>query len=309
MPLVSVIIPTCNQSDLVKETVQSVLAQTLGDFEVIVVDDGSTDDTRAIITGIQDARVKYFYKPNGGVSSARNYGLAKAIGEYVAFLDHDDLWPTNFLEVMVSHLAREREYGLVYCPITIIHENSKIEKSHNAEFCKSGWITVDLFQKSMVWTSTAVIRASALKNFCYDEALSGKYEDGDFYLRLSVRIPFLFIRKVEAIRREHTENLSRKIGVHPQRILVAERFYFNLGGYKIISRTIARRKISHACRKVAESHRLEGCRSAAICLYKRAIRYWPFDLRLYAGLVQGFLLNKTKDPNPDWKMPEPLHGK
>ena len=74
----------------------------------------------------------------------------------------------------------------------------------------------------------------------------------------------------------------------------------------MIPRAIAKRKISHACRKVAEAKRLEGSLYAALCLYKRAIRYWPFDLRLYLGLVRSLLLIKKNDQNPNWKMPEPL---
>jgi hypothetical protein len=99
--------------------------------------------------------------------------------------------------------------------------------------------------------------------------------------------------------------LSCSVGVQPTRILVLERFYFQLGGDKVIPARIARRRLSHACRKVAKARRSNGCRATAICLYKRAIKYWPFDLRLYCGLGQSMLLSKTKDPNPEWQMPGP----
>ena len=97
MPQVSIIIPAYNRSKFLAQAVQSVLSQTATDFEILVIDDGSTDDSRAVIENIYDARLKYFYKENGGVSSARNFGLAKAVGEYVSFLDSDDFWPKNFL--------------------------------------------------------------------------------------------------------------------------------------------------------------------------------------------------------------------
>jgi len=304
MPKVSVIIPTYNLSDMLEDAVRSVLLQSFSDFEVIVVDDGSTDDTQAVIARIRDSRVKYFYKQNGGVSAARNYGLSKANGAYIAFLDHDDLWPPNFLEVMASHLESKTDYGVVYCPLTVMRSDGAVIKSYKAESCRSGWITVDLFKKSMVWTSTVVIRASMLKGLFYDESLSGRYEDGDFYLRLSVRTPFLFVRQVEAIRREHGGNLSERIGVVEGRILASERFYFRLGGDKIIPARIARLKLSHAYRSVAEARRQEGCRAAAIFLYKRAIKYWPFDIRLYLGSFMAVLL--SNDTEPYWQMPEPL---
>jgi len=306
MPKVSVIIPTYNRSGLLREAIASVLKQSFEDLEVIIVDDGSTDDTRTVVESIDDCRVKYFYKSNGGAPSARNLGLRKSRGEFIAFLDHDDLWPENYLEVMVAHMEKNKEFGLVYSPITVIHPDGKQTKSYKRPEGKSGWITLDLFKRGFVWTSATVIRKSAFKNFYYDESLSASYEDGDYFLRLSTRTPFLFVRDVEAIRRNHTENLSRKVGILPTRILVLERFYFRLGGDRVVPTRIARRRISHAYRKVAEASRREAKRSAAITLYKRAIRYRPFDLRLYLGLCKTLLSSKKNDPNPNWQIPESL---
>jgi len=91
MPKVSVIIPAYNQSQLVSEAIESVLRQTHRDVEILVVNDGSTDDTEEAVKQIKDGRVRYFYKENGGGASARNYALDRASGEFAAFLDHDDL--------------------------------------------------------------------------------------------------------------------------------------------------------------------------------------------------------------------------
>ncbi|MCK5000975.1 MAG: glycosyltransferase family 2 protein, partial [Anaerohalosphaera sp.] len=107
MPKVSVIIPTYNLSGTLVSTIKSVLDQTMGDLQVLVVDDGSSDGTQQAVEAIDDRRVRYFFKENGGVSSARNYGLARAEGQYIAFLDHDDLWPADFLEVMVGRLEEK----------------------------------------------------------------------------------------------------------------------------------------------------------------------------------------------------------
>lgn len=306
MPKVSVVIPTYNLSNMVEDTINSVLRQTESDLEVIVVDDGSTDNTRAVVEGIQDSRVKYFYKDNAGPSSAYNYGFSKAKGRYVAFLDHDDLWPENYLQVMVSHLENNSEFGAVYSPITVHFPDGSKIKSYRMPRGKSGWITSDLFKRSFIWNSATVIRRSVLENFRFDESLRRGCEDRDYFLRLSTRTQFLFVADVEAIRREHKENLSKKVYHLPTRILVLERFYFRLGGDKIVPTSIARHRIGHACRKVAETHRRQTNRSAAITLYKRAIRYWPVDLRLYLGLARALLLNKKNDPNPGWQMPGPL---
>ena len=303
---ISVIIPTYNRSLVVKDAISCVMAQTEADWEIIVVDDGSVDDTRAVVEACGDGRVDYFYKTNGGPSSARNYGLTKARGAYVAFLDHDDLWPENYLEVMLSRLENNKELGAAYSPITVVYSDGSKAVSYKKADGRSGWLTVDLFKRGFVWTSATVIRKSALEGFYFDESLRESYEDGDFFLRLSTRCQFLFVEDVEAIKTEHADNYSTKVGVLPTRILVLERFYFKLGGDKLIPGRIARRKLSHASRKVAEAYHRRQNRSAAITLYKRAIRYWPVDLRLYSGLSKTLLLSKKNDPNPHWRMPEPL---
>jgi hypothetical protein len=90
--------------------------------------------------------------------------------------------------------------------------------------------------------------------------------------------------------------------------LTLERFYYYLGGDKIVPVRIAKRKISHAARKVAEDRRARKMRTASLLLYKRAIWYWPYDIRLYFGFLRTLLLSKKADPEPNWKMPEPLPG-
>jgi len=95
--LFSVVIPTYNRSDVILDAINSVLQQEYNDYELIVVDDGSIDNTNKLVAQINDSRLKYIYKENGGVSSARNIGISYASGEYISFLDSDDLWKPNKL--------------------------------------------------------------------------------------------------------------------------------------------------------------------------------------------------------------------
>lgn len=306
MPEVSVIIPTYNRSQIVKETIGSVLAQTLEDLEIIVVDDGSTDDTRNVIEAFTDRRVKYFYKTNGGPANARNYGLSKARGEYIGFLDSDDLWPKNYIEVMVSHLENNSEFGAAYSPITVVYPDGRQIKSYKAPEGKSGWITLDLFKRGFIWPSAAVFRESIWKDFYFDELLNKTSEDSDAFLRLSMRTPYLFVPDVEAFHRISADSICAEVGMECSRMLVLERFYFRLGGDKIVPVNTTKRRLSHACRRIAEDRRCKKARSAALKLYRRAIWYWPYDLRLYLGLLRTFLLSSSRDQEPNWKMPEPL---
>jgi glycosyltransferase involved in cell wall biosynthesis len=123
--LVSVIVPSYNGSRFIRETLDSVLGQTYGSFEVIVVDDGSTDDTRAIVADYsrRDSRIRLFSQPNAGVGAARNRGIAEASGEFIAPLDADDIWYPEKLAKQVESLERQgKEWGLGYCWSKSINE-------------------------------------------------------------------------------------------------------------------------------------------------------------------------------------------
>ena len=99
MTTISIIIPTYNAGQYIKEALASVLAQSFQDFEVIIIDDGSTDDTAQKVKTLCDPRILYVYKENQGPAAARNYGLNLVRGEYIAFLDVDDLWEPHKLEM------------------------------------------------------------------------------------------------------------------------------------------------------------------------------------------------------------------
>ena len=254
MALVSVIIPTYNRSSLVVEAVDCVLRQTMKDVEVIVVDDGSTDDTCAVIKAIGDPRIRYFYKENGGVSTARNLGMEHATGEYLCFLDSDDLWPANFLEVMLEALRGNPEYGAAYCAREILYPDGRRVQSGRTKYSKSGWITADLFAKMFVQTSTLCFRRKAIKGFCFDPLLLNA-QDVDMWLRLSTKIQYLFVPSVQIVYRAlHSVSPRTNLRSNGNKILILERFYFRLGGHKLIGRIAAYRAISSVYRTVARAH-------------------------------------------------------
>ncbi len=119
--LVSVIIPTYNRSELCRQAAESVLAQTYSDVEVLIVDDGSADDTRDVVSKLDD-RVRYIRQDNAGVSAARNRGLQEARGAYIAFLDSDDLWLPWKLEAQISLLKRRPSPGMVWTDMIAVDE-------------------------------------------------------------------------------------------------------------------------------------------------------------------------------------------
>jgi glycosyltransferase involved in cell wall biosynthesis len=117
-PLVSVIIPTFNRANLVKEAIESVLAQTFQDVEIIVIDDGSTDETKEVVSKMPSDKTHYIYQNNMGPAAARNAGIRIARGQYIAFLDSDDLWLPKKLEKQLQLFEKlPPEVGLVHCSV------------------------------------------------------------------------------------------------------------------------------------------------------------------------------------------------
>ena len=115
MEKVSVIIPSYNRANLIERSVRSVLNQTYKNIEVIVIDDGSKDNTEEIVKAINDERLRYYKQENGGAAKARNNGVSLATGEYIAFHDSDDVWREDKLMKQMSFLKENPIYGMVYC--------------------------------------------------------------------------------------------------------------------------------------------------------------------------------------------------
>ena len=129
-PIFSVIIPTYNREKILGRAIDSILAQTFDNFELIIVDDGSKDQTKKLVNSYRDERVKYIYKENGGQNSALNRGLKEARGCYIAFCDSDDAWLPTKLEKTYEKYMQDEEIGVVYC-WTGVNRNGKIELARN----------------------------------------------------------------------------------------------------------------------------------------------------------------------------------
>jgi glycosyltransferase involved in cell wall biosynthesis len=294
MPKVSVIIPTYNRAGVVKDAIASVLAQSERDIEVLVVDDGSTDDTRDVVTASGDGRVRCLHKANGGAASARNLGLSNAGGSYIAFLDSDDLWPPDYLDVMLAKLQANEDVGVAYASIARSSGDGTWKATHEGRACASGWVTRALFSKGFVSPVAVLIRREALAGLRFDESLPTA-EDSDFFLRLSVRTRFLYVPDVLVRVRMSPDSLCATAGPNDNRVLSLERFYFQLGGKESIPWRLARKKLSHACRQAGLNYLDAGNKRQAIRLLKKAVRYWPADLRLYRDLTTAVLSGATPE--------------
>jgi glycosyltransferase involved in cell wall biosynthesis len=227
--LVSVIIPTFDRGHVLRETVDSVLAQTHRDLEVIVIDDGSSDGTRELVASTfgDDPRVHYHYQANAGVASARNAGLDLATGEYIAFLDSDDAWKPWHLSLLLAGLDRHAEAGMIWTDMEAVDAGgSVVSSSYLTELLSAyryfsrddlfssssalsdlgidiptgdldrrlyvGDIFSPMIMGNLVLTSSAVIRRERLERVGqFDEALAAG-EDYEFFLRVCRAGPVAF---------------------------------------------------------------------------------------------------------------------
>lgn len=207
---VSVIIPAYNAMRYLPETLESVLNQTFKDFEVIVVNDGSSDETEQWVGRVSDSRVRLISQANQGASKARNTGIANARGEYIAFLDADDLWAPTKLEKQVALLDSHEKAGLVYTWVESIDQNG-VSRGRILQPSAEGQIWETLLLHNVVECgSTPLVRRSCFDRVgLFDERLTN-VEDRDMWLQIAAHhYDFLVVKEPLVYYRQHPNSKGK----------------------------------------------------------------------------------------------------
>ncbi|HSF82167.1 MAG TPA: glycosyltransferase [Anaerolineales bacterium] len=208
MPTVSVIIPAYNQGDYLREAIDSVLAQTFTDFEVIVVDDGSTDHTARVAKSYQDQRVRYLYQENQGLSAARNTGIRNTTGQYLSFLDSDDQFLPEKLTLLLNELQNKDGTGLIAGQAVPIDETgNRVGKIFDKPLPDD---TRQLLLGNPLHVGSVMVTRSwqEIVGF-FDESLRS-YEDWDMWLRLGrAGCNVGWVAKPVSLYRFHTAQMTR----------------------------------------------------------------------------------------------------
>ena len=289
-PTVSVVIPAYNAARWIGETLDSILAQAFQDFEVIVVNDGSTDDTAAVVAGFGD-RVYCIHKPNGGQASARNVGIRAAKGEYIAFVDADDLWAKEKLQLQVDLLKRT---GLawVYCDAFAFDDTNgaRLHRIGNVAHQYDGDILKTLFFADFIPSPTPVIRRSVFEHVGYfdEDRTVRNREDWDMWLRIAACYPIGLVSEPLADYRVHSTSMTGN--EDPQ--------VFLQGHFAVIERAIAReptrlgplknREMANRFSQVAGIYAQREMWLEAQRMYIQAMRILPGQVRAYAGWAACF---------------------
>ncbi len=214
MPFFSIVIPLYNKENFITKTINSTLNQTFEDFEIIVVNDGSTDDSANKVEAINDKRVTLYTIKNQGVSYARNYGISKAKTDYICFLDADDFWHNNHLEQLNTLIQEHPDCGLYASAYQQKIRKTLIESVYKDIPKQENWsgIVDDYFKSSLVnsiaWTSAVMVPKHIFDTIgLFDENITlGAGEDTDLWIRIALKHPVAFSNTVTAIHNLDAEN-------------------------------------------------------------------------------------------------------
>ena len=237
-PLVSVIIPTYNRVEFLEIAIQSVVNQTYNNIEIIVVDDGSKSNYAESICN-EYLNCFYFYKNNGGLSSARNFGISKSKGELIAFLDDDDFWQNSKTEKQVAILNKKPLVDCVHSAAAVVDENGKptgdlIGAAQNKIHKRSGYVFWNALGTWVVKSPTPLIRKTVFQSdMLFDETIKVG-EDVDFYQRMFYRHKVYYINEPLAFYREYAnqERLSKQLEKY---IGIEKKMYCNFKKMGIIN--------------------------------------------------------------------------
>jgi glycosyltransferase involved in cell wall biosynthesis len=208
-PLVSIIIPTYNCAPYIHEAIESVLAQTYKNNEIIVVDDGSTDNTQEIIRPFLK-KILYIKQENSGPSAARNVGIKKSKGDYIAFLDADDHYLPPRIELMVNMLQEDKDLGFASADVNFFEDQTVILKCLMKKEKKvaTGWIYDKLIIDNYVSTLTVTIKRHCFNKSGYFDPSFNHGEDYDLWLRLAKNFKYEFLEEPLAEHRIREGSLS-----------------------------------------------------------------------------------------------------
>ncbi len=277
-PFISVIIPTFNRLDLLKETVESVRNQTFNDFEIVVVNDGSTDGTGEWLRAQKD--VCALEQENSGIATSRNNGAAVARGAWLAFLDHDDLWAREKLRIQADYLRENSDVALVAA------RHVRLGKQYRKPR-QSTWIKGDLlvkeFSESFIHTSSVMIRKDVFNEI---KGFPPRYrfaDEFDVWLKIAAAYPIAYVDEPLVFIRFHEANTSHnRLGVRSDTYDILLKQYNPARiPVPIFLRTLSDHDISFG-----RAHLKAGNIAEALKWFRRSVQRTPFRLRSWRYYVR-----------------------
>ena len=294
--LVSVVIPTYNQAGYLRQAIESILGQTYSNIELIVVDDGSTDETSELLSQYR-GRLVAIRSPNSGTACARNVGVREAKGEFVAFLDHDDLWVSQKLEWQMELFAVDPGIGLVYGGVEFFRAEDGVTTANY--YPGSPLDFHELLGHTIVALQTVVIRSSVLASVGgFDPSLRGT-DDWDFCMRVASTSKMRGVDRPCVRVRLHPDNQSRKTNMMYRNAVAALRKNAKVHGgrckacrdavkrsMRILRNDLYRDRADTAKLAQLEGRYLRAARLAVAAVFVRPTIVFRLLSRMTVGLVR-----------------------
>jgi len=297
-PKISVIIPTYNRDRFIKEAIDSVLIQDFQDYEIIVIDDGSTDNTKEIVKSLKNKKIRYFFQKNQGRSKARNRAIKLARGQYLAFLDSDDVFLPGKLTKQVKCLDEHPKIGMVYASALTMDENGrKLRKKYRATSSGLIYKEVAFTIPLLIILPTVMVRKGIIDRMGgFDERMHS-FEDVDLWRRLSKKFPVMAISKPLCTVRSHVDILREP----PQQLLKTIDYYVKkiFSQEKELDWFYKRRAASYLYFGYYNTVRInKNRRKLSYPFLARSFAYWPLGPIIYTIFSLSYKLFLILIPQP-----------
>jgi glycosyltransferase involved in cell wall biosynthesis len=286
--LVSVVIPTFNRGHLIGESIKSVIDQSHSRWEIIVVDDGSTDDTELVIQRFNDNRIQYYrFQHTGSISSLRNYGINYAKGYYISFLDSDDLWLPNKLEFQLALFERFPQAAFACAHGEQFGDGAVIPPALEMLFVGDMLKPQLVEERFVLYPTTFIFKKEVLDSTgALDEAFSGG--ESEFILRIAAKFQGIFSGEKLARMRKHKQNVSleRELVFSKEHLYLLGKFLklgiINAEEYRIVS--------SKQCYKLGLLYQRRMMFHEATISFGKFVRMNPFFYKGYLRILQSVAL-------------------
>lgn len=285
-PLVSVVIATYNMGQYIGDAIDSILAQEWSNIEVIVIDDGSTDDTGSVLSRYEtEPKVRYIATENRGQPKAKNRGVSEAKGDFVAFCDADDVWESFKLTEQMPSFD-DPEVGVVYSNVSHMNEHGDRIKREMPYSYHSGWVTNEMMLRNFVPFGTSVIRRECIeKSGAFDDQFPMGI-DWDLWLRYSIEWKFVYVPAKTYVYRVWSGQMSGNYrGRYKNAVKIFQKFVSE-NGDKLSKRLVSRAWADTYCNKGLTIAAAEQTFLEPLTCIMQAIKHDPTYVPAWKGLVK-----------------------
>ena len=306
LPLVSVVMPVYNADSFLETTIKSIISQDYPNLEIIAIDDGSTDHSSQILAEHSDL-IRVLHQSNSGSACARNVGINHARGEYIAFIDADDLWHPLKIRLQVEHLEANKHVGLVYCGWQVIEDDDEVaikafvRQDFNSVPTRvvkeqSGWIYCKLLLDCIVHTSATIVRKSVLDTIGFFDESFRQGQDYDYWFRISRVTECHKLNLLLSVYRIHQHSITQKPMSKNYGALVLEKALSAWGTRgpdgSTTSAFAIRNHLSWKWHCFGILHLEHGDRKIAKTSFGKGLQYAPWRLGCWKDYVKAVLMNR-----------------